>query len=420
MPILLCHKNEKSMYCEASRSVISGIAFYDMLRPMLLRAAVFVFAYLLAPCVAAETPSAHSYYPVPSGSVNRYAATHVFVGRPNQVFIGITTGAAAVIASVATDAMFSSNMAPLAFSSMSGDIVFTANPSGGVEDFQSKSALIADLNAAGKQVFYSDLCEWKVKDAGCDNGTILELAFPGPKGAPVVSYGSCMNYETASHILCCKVTVPGKPFRKPGTPKTRLETRLIPCPDNSYTPSAGIGVTQQRTYTCSPSGPVPGPWVIVATNCVNYCVAPPPEFATEECASGYIGAKVKIRSYTCPGPTAGAWDKLIDSCEPEPKWDDCVVPPPETKNISCASAGVTTPVTGYSAHVTAGVITYQRTWKCVQNSPVAGDWQEISRNCRQACLHSGYVGPGRFAPWGECCSNSTWINWLCFNCPVCN
>jgi len=365
-------------------------------------AAAFVLCCLSAPAFAQQA-AVHSQYPSPAGSVNRYAATQIYAGKPGQASVGITTGAAALAPGArpgtASDALFSSNAAPLSFSAApaGSNIVFTANPDGGADaDFQSKSAVIADVNAANKQVFYSDICAWKKKSDGCD-GTILELAYPGDKGTTVIAYGLCKNYAAATHILCCKVKISSAPARKDMPAGSGTEQKVTNCPNSDFP-----GVAWRRAYTCSGANPETGPWVQVSTNCANYCVAPSPEFKTESCATGYVGTIVKMRSYTCPGPNAGAWTKLIDSCMPEPKWDDCAVPAPETRSVACGGG--------------PGVVTYRRVWKCVNNSPVAGDWYEVSRTCRRNCLESGYV----FASAPACCSGSTYINWLCYSCPVCN
>jgi|GEM_PF-1710155 len=133
------------------------------------------------------------------------------------------------------------------------------------------------------------------------------------------------------------------------------------------------------------------------------CQVPADDFRTIMCPDGGMGGITESRSYTCPGPVAGPWGQMYNTCPAPCK------PYSETRKIPCpdvtvpANCAPFAPGTGCmqlsgtawlcgTTYVTCsaavaqpqvGAITQTKTWVCP--GPVSGGWVNTSSTCRKPC-----------------------------------
>ncbi|MDD2772766.1 MAG: hypothetical protein PHP45_03615 [Elusimicrobiales bacterium] len=387
----------------------------------------------------------NTFYPSPSGSVDRYSATNLRVMDKDFTSVGVST-----VAGMATNAVnpayngavFDSNRT---LSIKAGrDIVFTANQtdikdgvhSGAGLDAngQYKSAVVpADLP---RQTYLSNLCEWKTTKSCVFNGvagTIIALAWPDAAGKPRISYGPCMVWDSAVFFLCCNFTAGtlGTPAGSPGS-QTRSQTRTIPCGSGT--------MTQVSAYACP--GPVYKGWLTIPPAVCASCYPPSPEVRRQDCpedpdalpGSTFTGEITQLRTYTCPGPVAGEWKTIANTCRTH---RPCKPLPSEVRTRTCSMYGDSSIwngayYSGNGVYHLNGVETQTRTWSCVNNMPVASEWATVpGTGCVTPCIPSGYIigttPAGKFPGWPEidpatgeyslygqkCCSRKNYVTGLC-------
>jgi len=333
------------------------------------------------------------YYPSPSGSLNRYAATQLYAGSAGDTLVGISSATVPTAdAAVYTGDVFASNRT-LSLRA-AGNIVFTANQTGtaaslsgitlkgGVDTNGQYKAVVSPVDvSAGGQVYLQHLCRWDDNSScswpGGVAGTIIATA-QTDGGTAHITFGPCVNWINAKLYLCCNFTTLTLPADTPPSGAVEhTEVRTIPC-ETGY-------VTQTRSYSCSGTTVNGGEWKTVSNNCAA-CIAPQPEFRTLKCTPApsappeatVTGEITQMRSYTCPGSVAGAWKTIADTCVTH----SCALPQPATETR-------TQPCSIYPVQYSAGAETQQRTWSCVNNIPVVSEWKAVSGACQVKCLASG-------------------------------
>lgn len=165
---------------------------------------------------------------------------------------------------------------------------------------------------------------------------------------------------------------------------------------SGYLLCCAAGIVEPFTASVAlPQPPSPSPPGSVPPKLPCYPPAPDIDIS-KTCPAGQKGYITKMRFYTCPGPKAGVWTVMADSCITAPP---CVLPRDEVQELNCP-------------YPQTGSITQIRTWHCQGSTPVADPWVTTSTTCKKTCLNAGepyYLGQ-------ECCSG---FDYSSNNCAYC-
>ncbi|MDD2772359.1 MAG: hypothetical protein PHP45_01540 [Elusimicrobiales bacterium] len=265
----------------------------------------------------------------------------------------------------------------------SGDLVLRASDS--IELFpKNGGSILFQKSLLGR------VCKW-VPGLKCPaNGEVWTLVAMGGTN----DEGSFIDYSQPDYgaVLCCRFQSGMDVYASAssGCILPADETRVIDCPDGKTG-----AITQARSYTCP--GPTAGAWTVVSQNC-DVCVPPEPKTRTVNCPDDGVGKITQMKTYACSGQTVteSDWEDVSESCvAPTPK-APCVLPSPNpmTRTLGCCP-GLT------------GAVTEQKQVSCVNGAP-QGTWQKVSDTCALAwgCAYNSGCGSGILCGPNQFCADT--------------